>query len=143
MRPRSVEWFSRLYLAGFILSSIGQYIVWDAVVASFAPDAQAIGVSAALMAVGTLAIGSAITVLLWYRIVMQAGRIARWLVLLIGLAGILLSGFDIYAGTVSPMQDWLYLISTALMSIAPLLLFTRDARYWFFPSKAVDPQVFA
>src|SRR5687768_17281311 len=104
MRPPSIAMFERLYLASLAVSGISLVIGFDGMLAEFAqqPGMVGIGLGSGFLA-SLMAIGFAISLLLWWLIARKASNVAKWILIvltafgLISLPGTLMGDWDVAA----------------------------------------------
>ena len=135
MRPQSIELFEKVYLGALAISLISVALTWSETVREF--DARVPGSGAALAA-GAMAIGFAISLLLWWLIARRASNPAKWVLVVltaIGLFGFLSS---LFMATVPKDLNFAVSTVTNLLSVyAAWLLFRPDAVAWL-ESKGAD-----
>ncbi|WP_326524702.1 hypothetical protein [Sphingomonas sp.] len=140
MRPQSIIWFERLYLAAFVVGLISIFQTWDVQARMLANDPMAAGMP--WLAWATLFARAVIAIALWYCVARLGSNIARWIVAALAVWGVgLLAvlGYGFGSGSapmavVAPaaLQNILYVAAAAM-------LFRADARPWFGGDRAVEP----
>ena len=135
MRPRSILYFERLYLAG-AAADLAAVTLFDF------PDPE-IGMTGSIL---VLAITCALLLAFWFYIAVRANPVWKWLLCGMMAAGLLSEFFwpeEAQAEGWAPFAlGW---IATLLNLAAVVFLFRRDARRWFATRGAgdVDPKIFA
>lgn len=127
MRPASIQWFERIYLATLVIG-LGNLLI------HFGTLSTVMGNVGSTMTVVMLsfAAGIAISLLFWYLVARRASNIAKWFLValvVIGLIG-LPSGFTM-TETLGVPYVAIGALSTVLQVIATALLFTAESRRWF------------
>lgn len=127
MRPASIQWFERIYLATLVIG-LGNLLI------HFGTLSTVMGNVGSTMTVAMLsfAAGIAISLLFWYLVARRASNIAKWFLValvVIGLIG-LPSGFTM-TETLGVPYVAIGALSTVLQVIATALLFTAESRRWF------------
>ena len=137
MRPQSIELFDKVYLGALAISLISVALSWSETVREF--DARVPGSGAALAA-GAMAIGFAISLLIWWLIARRASNPAKWVLVVltaIGLFGFLSS---LFLPTVPKDLNFAVSTVTNLLSVyAAWLLFRPDAVAWLETKGADGP----
>jgi hypothetical protein len=139
MQPESIRKFTLFYLGSLAVSLVATLINYDQVVDSVARETAAAGVELGAGAVvGSMALGAAITLLLWYLAARKGFAIAKWIIVgffLLSLYG----AVGVFAGGISA-SDALGLVSLALQAAAIYFLFQPDAKAWFSSERtAAEP----
>ncbi len=136
MRPSSIVRFDRLYLAAIAIGLIANILGWGATMARLAatPQAAQLGSGGAVVAGATIALGTLISLLLWYLIAHRASTVAKW-VLVVFTAFALVSLFlGLSGGAVAADAAGIArMIAVTLQLIAVIALFRPDAAQWFAP----------
>ena len=141
MRPASIVMFERLFLASLALSVVSFLINYESMVRDLEtqPGVAELGFGSGF-AIGSMAVGLAIFLLLWFFIARKASSVAKWiLVVLLALSVISLPGML--------MGQWnlgvvLGLGVYALEIAAAAYLFRADAAAWFRGEPTADPATF-
>ena len=119
MRPNSIIWFERLYLATLALSLLVSALDWEG-------TAQGVGTAGAIAIMAVVAIVNVVLVLLVSR---RRSRTVKWILAVISfLAAIGLIGY-LQAGLESP-RDQIDFALILVQVCAIALLFTPSARAW-------------
>jgi hypothetical protein len=126
LRPQSIIRFEQLYLGGTAISLLTQLLNAVGLLGFNGTDGMSPFALLILMAVGY-----GLTFLFWYLIARRASNIAKWLLVVITLLGMI--------GTVpllammfssSPLEALLTTLVTLLQFVAVVFLFRRDAADW-------------
>lgn len=139
MRPASIQWFERLYLATLVIGLVN-------LLAHFGKLSEVMGSNGSTMTVVMLsfAVGIAISLVFWYLIARRASNIAKWfLVALVVLGVIGLPGGFAMTDTLGLPYVAIGALATLLQVVATGLLFTPESRRWFAAKGAPpSPDVF-
>lgn len=140
MRPASITMFDRLYLGALALGIVNFILNYDVAVAQVeaAPGLSAIGATPFL--IGSLIIGNAINLLLWFFIARRASTVAKWILVILTGVGLL----GLFSLTqMGASQAVLTLLIVGLQVAAVYFLFRPDAKAWFKHGPGgMDPNVF-
>ena len=141
MRPPSIIMFDRLFLGSLVVSAVSIVIGFDAMVDQLAnePGTAELGLSGGFLA-GVLAVGMAISLLLWWLIAHKASNVAKWFLIILLALG-LISVPTLVTGPWDTMTV-LGLASYALEFAAIVYLFQADAKAWFRGEWGADPATF-
>ncbi|HTG37838.1 hypothetical protein [Sphingomonas sp.] len=127
MRPSSIIWFERLFLAALAIGLVNSLMILNAINADQAGQPLSPSVL-----IGSIVVGNIINVVLWYFVARRASNIARWILVALFVLGALSLGFsvmtDSYPGGI---EGLLGAIGWALQAASILCLFRRDAATWF------------
>ncbi len=129
MRPTSIVLFERLFLLSLAIALVNGFLQYDALVAQVGNDpalAQLGWGSGAILVV--MAISLLIPLLLWYFIARRASNIAKWILVVMTLLGLLFVNLD--PGQLGSLAGIASLAVTILQLVAIVLLFRADARAW-------------
>ena len=127
MRPTSIVLFERLFLLSLAIALVNGFLQYDALVAQVGNDpalAQLGWGSGAILVV--MAISLLIPLLLWYFIARRASNIAKWILVVMTLLGLLFVNLD--PGQLGSLAGIASLAVTILQLVAIVLLFRADAR---------------
>jgi hypothetical protein len=128
MRPQSIERFEKVYLGTLAISLVSVGLSWNQTVLEF--EARVPG-SGPVLAAGAMAVGFAISLLLWWLIARRASNVAKWILVVltaIGLFGFLSS---LFMATVPKDLNFAMSAVANLLSVyAVWLLFRADAVAW-------------
>ena len=122
MRPTSIVLFERLFLLSLAIALVNGFLQYDALVAQVGNDpalAQLGWGSGAILVV--MAISLLIPLLLWYFIARRASNIAKWILVVMTLLGLLFVNLD--AGQLGSLAGIASLAVTILQLVAIVLLF--------------------
>ena len=136
MRPKSIVQFERVYIATIVLGLLNTVLSWNAT----ADQLAAVDPMMRQLGPGVIATGTAISLLvnlvLLYFIARRGSRIAKWIMVVLTVAGILAA---LPAFMVAPMPPLIVVITFAMIALslfAVYLLFRPDAQAWFGGSRA-------
>lgn len=143
MRPHSITMFDRFYLGSLVLG-LGNFAVsYEDTMAQLEadPSSAQLGLAGPGFLWGTIAVSMAISLLLWFLISRKANNVARWILVVLAVIGLL--GLPFSLGELPLMQIIATLVVTAVNLIAVYFLFRPDAKAWFeHGPKGMDPNVF-
>ena len=137
VRPPSIVWFERLFLLSLLIASIAMVTSFDTLVAQVEADPALAGLGwgrGAVIAIS--AISLLLPLVLWYFIARRASAFAKWLLVLLTVAGLLFLEIDI--ARVTAADTLMTLLVTLLQLVAIVLLFRADARAWLAGEDVVD-----
>ncbi len=122
-RPQSIIWFERTYWLGFAAVLLDELFALFDGVDSFGPF---------------LVFEIAITVLLWYLIVVKAKDWARWLYIVLTVASVIMVAvLMIEENSLLVFTPWSFVALIANM-VAAALLFRIDAMMWVMQSESEE-----
>ena len=141
MRPPSILMFERLFLASLALSVVSFFINYDSMLRDLdsQPGVAELGLGSGFV-VGSMAVGLAVYLLLWFFIARKASSVAKWILIVllalsvISLPALVLAPWDL--GVVLALAVY------ALEVVAAVYLFRDDARAWFKREWNADPATF-
>src|SRR5688500_4539053 len=136
MRPKSIVRFEQLYWASIVVSLIATVIGLEAMTRELASDLAGVGLGTGFV-IGLVAVGMAISVLLWWLIARKASNVAKWILVVLTAIG-LLSVSGSLMGSLDATTI-LGLASYALTIAAIVCLFRDDAKAWFAGGHGPDP----
>jgi hypothetical protein len=133
--------FERLFLGSLAVSLAGVAIGWEAMSAQLTsePGLAEIGLGGGFLA-GLIAVGFAISLLLWFLIAHKASNVAKWILVvlaalsLISVPGMVAGPWDLTAV--------LGIVSYGLEIAALVFLFRDDAKAWLGGAANADPETF-
>lgn len=136
MRPPSIVRFDRLYLAAIAIGLVGSILEWPVTTARIAsqPETAALGGAASAVAAAMLAVGTLLSLLLWYLAARRAVTVAKWVIVAftaISVVGLLLSIANGYVLT--DAAGIARMVAVVLQVVATVNLFRPDAVAWFAP----------
>ncbi len=133
MRPESIIMFERLYLGALVVGLVNAVINWSSTQAYMAndPAVAASGLGSGFL-ISTMLIGFAIPLLLWYFIAKRGSNIAKWVLVVLFVLGLISMLFSFGAmlamnGTIGLVGA---LLTTVLQAAAVYMLFKPDAVAW-------------
>ncbi|WP_420605887.1 hypothetical protein [Novosphingopyxis sp.] len=136
MRPASIKKFEIAYLANLIVGAVGTIFNWDVTLEQFQAGAGA--ALSPMILIAILVVAYAISLLLWYFVARRASNIAKWIVVVFTLFGLIgLPAF--FVGAFSLVKG-IGLLSLLLSVTAVIFLFMPDARLWFAGYGNDDPE---
>ncbi len=140
MRPASITMFDRLFLGALAVGFVNFILNYESVLEQVEAEPGLAVIGGMPFLIGTLIIGNAINLLLWFLIARRASNVAKWiLVVLTGFS--LLSLFSL--PEVGALQAVITLVILALQLAAIYFLFRADAKAWFkHGPNGMDPDVF-
>jgi hypothetical protein len=139
MRPASIVNFERLYLGAIVVGIINTILSWEQAKATLAaqPNSAILGPDF-LYIVAALSI--LVPLLLWYFIAKKASVVAKWILVVLFLLGLIGTLMTIQAGTYPQgIYAALTALTTLLQAGAVWMLFRPDAKAWFADGRG-DPQ---
>jgi hypothetical protein len=141
MRPASIIMFDRLFLGSLAVSAVGVVLSWDEMTAQLAnePGVAEIGLGSGFIA-GAIAVGFAISLLLWFLVSHKASNVAKWI--LIVLAALSLISLPSMLGGPWDLMGILGIASYVLEIAALGFLFREDAKAWLSGQHHGDPATF-
>ena len=130
MRPPSIVLFDRMFLASLIIGVINAVLSFDSMQAELAanPDTAALGWGSG-MVIAIIAFSLLIPLLLWYLIAYRASGIAKWILVVLTVGGLLFMGIDLE--NLLSLATIGTLVVTVLQLVAIVMLFRPDAKSWF------------
>lgn len=143
MRPKSIIMFDRFYLASLALGVINFFVGYEATMALMEaePGSAELGLAGPGILWGSFAFGMAISLLLWFLISRKANNIARWILVVLAVIGVI--GLPFSLGQLPPLQLVGSLVITAVNLLAVYFLFRPDAKAWFEHGPGgMDPNIF-
>lgn len=135
MRPASIIQFERFYLGSLALGLVGNVLNWDNAVALVQADPAAAALGTGFLFI-SMAVGLAISLLLWFLAARKAIGVAKWIIVVFFAIGLISVPFSL--GQLSAMAIVTSLVTMALQAAAVYMLFRPDAKKWFAGEKAVD-----
>ncbi|WP_174298439.1 hypothetical protein [Sphingomonas bacterium] len=130
MRPISIVNFERCYLGAIVVGLVNSLLVVPAMLRT--PQvAQATATLGTGFLYGSIAIGIAITLLLWYFAARRASVVAKWIIVVFFAFGVLGLVRNAMAGFPAGLSGVLSIVALVLQAVAVYLLFRPDANAWF------------
>ena len=130
-RPQSIIWFERCYLAALLIGVLNVALQWDQMNAKIAamPNSAAIG---SWFLPLTLVISWGISLLLWYFTARRASNVAKWILTVLFVIGLIAVLPTVANGTFpTGLGGVISVVGLVLQAIAVWELFQPDARTWF------------
>ena len=145
MKPQSIRRFDQLYLGSIALSLVGYFISYDAMVTQMETRTAAAGVELGSGAViGTIVLGLAVNLLLWFLVSRKASEIAKWIIVLLFVVGLISAiGLPGSPGLFAGPWTLIKTISAAIVLLeaaAVYYLFQPDAKIWFAGTPSIDDE---
>ena len=146
MRPTSIIRFEQLFLGSLALGGIVFILSYEDIVSQVNrdPAVAQIGYGSRLL-IGAVILSTVLNLVLWFLTARRASNIAKWLLILLALFGLIgLPGVIAQASQTGNLHLFLSLASTAAQFAGIAFLFRRDARAWFANKGVVpvEPAVF-
>ena len=134
-RPASIVMFERCYLGAWVIGLISTAVNWNtmAETANANPAAASLGPSFATnVMIATVAIGTVISLLLWYFTARRASVVTKWIVTVFFVISLLafLRNLTI-GGVVVGATAAFAIVTLVLQGVAVAMLFRPDAKAWF------------
>ena len=138
MRPNSIIWFERLFLASLVVSAANFILGYTQMRQLWLADPRVaqVGLGSGFL-VGAAVFSFVIYLLLWFLIARKASRVAKW-VLVVFIAIALISLPSALTGPFSLAQA-LGLLVYILEIAAIVCLFRADARAWLAGAQTDEP----
>lgn len=139
VRPRSIAIFDIAYLAALAVNLAGPFLVWPALTASVAEQAQASGAGVVNgILIGGILVALVVGLLLWWFVARRGSNVARWIAVLALGYGLVSSALGLAgAGGAINLGGLVLIVGMVCTAVALAALFMPDARAWF----AHDPEV--
>ena len=147
MRPISIIRFDQAYLSALAVGLVNTALTFEKTSTELARDP-----SSAQLGLGTgflfamLGFSFGLTLLLWFLVSRRASNVAKWIVVVLTSAGVLMGLASLMnLAAFGGLELALMLLGMGLQLTALYFLFRRDAREWFASKGqggAVDPAVF-
>lgn len=134
-RPVSIVWFERCYLGALAVGVVNSALSWNAALDKMAenPAMADLGESFGrnTLIFGTL-FGIAISLLLWYFAARRGAAVAKWIITVFFVLGVLSLGFSAAMRTIPEgISGMIGVVAFVLNAIAVWHLFRPDAEAWF------------
>jgi len=141
MRPKSIVMFERLFLASLVLGALGVLLSYQKLtdLAANDPGMRQLGVGSGFL-VGVVIASYAVYLLLWYLIARGASNVAKWILVVFTVLGVLFA-LPGLAGAWDSTSA-LSLVVYALEILAVVYLFRPDAKEWLAGKGQADPATF-
>ncbi len=134
MRPTSIIWFERLFLAAIVVGLVNSLLILNGL------DVEAAGqpLSPTVM-IGSIVIGNVINLALWYMVARRASNVARWILVVLFALGAASLAFSVLTGSYpGGIEGALGAVAWALQVLAIICLFRSDTSVWFHGEEADD-----
>lgn len=142
VRPVSIVWFERCYLGALVIGLINTALRWPEMMAAGAnqPNAGQLPANFVPMVAGiSLVLGLGISLLLWYFAARRRAVVAKWIIAIFFVIGLLSIGFTVMTGTFPKgLAGVIGVVVEVLQAIAVWQLFRPDAEAWFDNKHPVD-----
>lgn len=134
-RPVSIIWFERCYLGALVIGLINAVLRWPEMTAAAANQPNADQLGAGFMPtvlIVTLALGFGISLLLWYFAARRRANVAKWIITIFFVLGLLSFGFTAVTGNLPKgLGGVIAVVTWVLNAVAVWQLFRPDAEAWF------------
>lgn len=145
MRPQSIVRFDQLYLVLIAIGLIGFGVNWESAMAQIGanPGLSRLGRNGTGLLIGMYAFSVAISLLLWFFVSRRASNVARWILAVLTVYGLISLPFTLFFSPL-PLPSLVVAVVSAALQIAIVwCLFRPDAAAWFrHGPKGMDPEVF-
>lgn len=143
MKPESIRRFDLFYLGSIALSLVGSLVSYNSMVAQMEARTAAAGMQLGSgVVIGTVALSVAISLLLWFLVSRKAIVIAKWIIVLFFVLGLISTlGVAGSPGLLSGEWTLLKTISAVVLLLeagAVYYLFQPDAKAWFAGTPSDD-----
>lgn len=135
MRPPSIIQFGRFYLGALAVGLVGNILNWDNATAMLQEEPNAAVLGTGFLFI-SMAVGLAISLLLWFLAARKAVGVAKWIIVVFFAIGLISVPFSL--GQLSGIAMVTSLVAMALQAAAIYMLFRPDAKKWFAGEKTVD-----
>lgn len=133
MRPKSIREFELVFFASIAIGLIGVIFGWNTMMAKLAanPNAAVIAYGKTI-AIGSIAFGYALWLLLYYFIAHRGAVVAKWIFVVLEGLGLLGAAFSLLRQTVPHGVVGVLTVAGWVLSIVMIwLLFRPDTKAWF------------
>lgn len=135
LRPVSIVWFERCYLGALLIGLINAALRWPEMTAAAAnqPNVDQLGPSfVPTILIVSLVVGFGISLLLWYFAARRRANVAKWIITIFFVLGLLSLGFTAMTGAFPKgLGGVVSVVTWVLNAIAVWQLFRPDAEAWF------------
>ena len=128
MRPNSIVTFEKLYLGAMVIGVINGALNWNNAAAVLESDPNLAAMGSGFLII-SLIIGIGISLLLWYFVARKASTVAKWIVTIFFVLGLISFPFSI--ASLPTLNLAITLVTYAMQGYAVYLLFRPDANAWF------------
>lgn len=130
MRPKSIQRFDIFYLGALALGLVNTAFGWTDTMARMQADASTAAIATPIM-LGSVIIGFGISLLLWFFVSRMRSTIAKWILVVFFVLGVLSLLFTLMNGQFpGGIVGVLSVVSTVLQAAAVFMLFQPDAVAW-------------
>ena len=129
-RPQSIIWFERLYLGGVAIGLANTVFNWSSIQEQVAATPNSEMLPSWFMG-ATISIGIGINLLLWYFVAMRGSVVAKWIVTVFFVLGVLGILRTLGSDMVAPTTNIFAVVVLALQAGAVFMLFRPDTKAWF------------
>ena len=148
MRPQSIANFERFYLGSLVLSLLATVLTWNESVAAIEADSPPEFQFGAGFLIISMVVGVVVTLLLWYLVAHKRSVVAKWIVVLFFLLGLVSFALSLASGAVAdelgaPFAFAVSILGTIAQAIAVWMLFRPDAKAWLEGSMEPSPDTFS
>jgi uncharacterized membrane protein YeiB len=131
VRPKSIQRFDIFYLAALALGLVNTALSWNTTMATMQAEASTAAIATPVM-LGSLVIGFGISLLLWFFTSRKRSTIAKWILVVFFVLGVLSLLFTLMNGQFpGGLPGVLSVVATVLQAAAIFMLFQPDAVAWF------------
>ena len=143
MRPKSIINFERLYLGALAIGLVNILLSWQQGQALLNNNADARAVGQSVIYV-SIFIGLLIPLLLWYFTARRASVVAKWIVVILFVLGLISLVVNFKQTVVlTELAGILGLVGLVMQAAAVWMLFRPDAKAWFSDGRGeVNPDTF-
>ncbi|GAB5480510.1 MAG: hypothetical protein Pars92KO_02670 [Parasphingorhabdus sp.] len=134
LRPQSILWFERLFLASVLSATVDLYVHWDDYALDAEFDAETRLIVVVVIMLGTV-VSYAVQISLWYFVAHRASNIARWILVVITVLSLL--GIAIYFEGYSSTEKFFVVATQSLAVLAVLCMFIGGSPEWFRTKGAI------
>lgn len=139
MRPKSIQRFDMFYLGALALGLVNTALSWNATMERLNAEAATAAIATPMM-VGSVAIGFGISLLLWFFTSRMRSTIAKWIVVVFFVLGVLSLLFSLLNGQFpGGIGAAVSVIAIILQAVSVYMLFQPDAVAWFKGEPTGDP----
>ena len=138
MKPQSIRMFDYFYLGALALGVVNFFLSIGDTRAQLAADPSTAGLGEGFL-YGSIAFSVLISLLLWYFVSRRASNVAKWILVVFFVIGVLFIPSSL--ATLSTVPMLLTLVTTALQAVAVFYLFRADAKA-YLKGETVDPTTF-
>ncbi len=145
MRPQSIVRFDQVFLAIIVIGLIGFALNWESAMAQLNanPGLSQLGWDGTGVLIGMYAFSVTISLLLWYFVSRRASNVARWILTVLTVYGLISLPFTLFLSPLPWPSLIVAFVSAVLQAASVWLLFRPDAAAWFkHGPRGMDPDVF-